>query len=205
MKFVKWKTLTITSLVCLLPIFLGLALWYKLPQTMAIHFDINNNPDNFAPKAFVVFGLPLVMVFLQIICCIANDFTAQKNHIPKLLEHFTKWIIPVVTVILHLVTLAYGLGYKSDIRRIAMMIVGIMLIVTGCCLPKLDYVKNYKVDKEKARKINGFMGIGTIIIGILGLITIFFEPIATLIWLLLMIPFGIISALYAIIILRKKG
>ena len=62
MKFFKWKIFALTSGVCLLPILLGVALWSKLPDSIAIHFDMNNNPDNFASKGFVVFMLPLLMV-----------------------------------------------------------------------------------------------------------------------------------------------
>ena len=68
MKFMKWKIFMLTALVCLLPILLGVALWEKLPQNIAIHFNFNNQPDNFAPKGFAVFGLPALMVLLQIIC-----------------------------------------------------------------------------------------------------------------------------------------
>ena len=50
MKFIKWKILVITSVVCLLPIIMGIAVWDKLPDTMAIHFNINNVADNFAPN-----------------------------------------------------------------------------------------------------------------------------------------------------------
>ena len=73
MKFMKWKILIITCAVCLLPILLGVVLWDKLPETMAIHFDMYNQPDNFASKGFVVFGLPAMMVVLQIISCVITD------------------------------------------------------------------------------------------------------------------------------------
>ncbi len=42
----------LTSIVCFLPIILGLTLWEKLPDSMAIHFDINNDPDGFAPRDY---------------------------------------------------------------------------------------------------------------------------------------------------------
>ena len=58
MKIFKWRIFAVTAIVCLSTILLGLAMWELLPDTMAIHFDINNNPDNFAPKGFVVFGFP---------------------------------------------------------------------------------------------------------------------------------------------------
>ena len=79
MKFIKWKTLIITCFVCLLPILLGVALWDKLPDLMAIHFNINNEADNFASKGFVVFGLPVIMAALQAFCCIVSDVNACKH------------------------------------------------------------------------------------------------------------------------------
>lgn len=62
MKFFKWNVFVVTSAVCLLPIYLGISLWNKLPDTMAIHFNVYGVADNFASKGFVVFGLPLLMV-----------------------------------------------------------------------------------------------------------------------------------------------
>ena len=117
MKFIKWKSLIITCIVCLLPILLGIALWDNLPDTMAIHFNINNEPDNFSSKGFVVFGLPLLMVLLQMFCCFINDINSHKHGERIKFERATKWIIPVMTVILQVITLGYGLGFNIDIRK----------------------------------------------------------------------------------------
>lgn len=204
MKFIKWKTLIITSLVCLTPILLGVALWDKLPDTMAIHFDINNNPDNFASKGFVVFGIPVLMVLLQMFCCFINDINAYKHGDRKKFEMVTKWIIPVMTVVLQVVTLGYGLGWNLDIRRIVAFIVGIIFLVIGNYLPKFDYIKNYDVDKEKARIINRFIGYMTVIMGLLFLISIFLPPIASMICLILLIPYAVISVIYGIKVGRDK-
>ena len=72
MKYIKWRILLITTVVCLSPILLGVALWDKLPDMVAIHFDMYNNPDNFASKGFAVFGLPVMTVLFQWLCCIAK-------------------------------------------------------------------------------------------------------------------------------------
>lgn len=198
MKFIKWKSLLATCAVCLLPILLGLALWDKLPSAMAIHFDINNNPDNFESKGFVVFILPLLMVLLQAFCCFVNDINAAKHGERKKFERATKWIIPVMTVILQVVTLGYALGWNLDIRKIAAFIVGGIFLVTGNYLPKLDYVKNYDVDTEKARRINRFIGFETVVMGILYLISIFLPPLATVVCLFLLVPYVIISVIVGI-------
>lgn len=203
MKFMKWKILFITCLVCLLPILFGVALWDRLPEIMAIHFDINNNPDNFASKGFVVFALPILMVLLQIFCCFINDINSKKHGERKKFERATKWIIPAMTVILQTVTLGYGLGWNFDIRKVASLLVGAIFLLVGNYLPKFDYIKNYDLDTEKARKINRFIGFETVIMGLAFILSIFLPPFATIACLLLMIPYVIISIVYGIKVAGK--
>ena len=196
MKFIKWKILIITCVVCILPIVAGLALWHKLPETIAIHFDINNNPDNFAPKGFVVFGLPLMMVAFQIISCLTTDISNQKHGRKTKLETVTKWIIPVMSIVLHTLTIGNELGFTLDIRKIVALLVGIMFIVLGKYMPEIDYIKNYDVEPDTARKINRFIGFETVILGVLFMISAFLPPLATVACLILMIPYSIISVVY---------
>ena len=143
MKIVKWKVLIITSIVCLLPILLGLSLWKELPEIMAIHFNFYGEPDGFASKGFVVFGLPVLMVLLQTFCCIVSDINASRHGETKKFERVVKWIIPAISVILYIATLGYGLGWAVDIRKVVAFVLGGELVVIGNYLPKLDYIKNY--------------------------------------------------------------
>ena len=202
MKFIKWKTLIITSLVCLLPILPGLILWDKLPQSMAIHFDINNKPDNFATKGFAVFGLPLLMIALQCFCCFINDINSYKHGERKKFEMITKWIIPVITIIFQIATFCYNLGFDFEIRKVAGIIVGIILMVIGNYLPKFDYIKDYDMETHKARKVNRFIGFMTVIMGVLFIISIFLPSIYTLICILLLIPYALISVIYTIYVIK---
>ncbi len=204
MKFFKWKIFLKTAAICLAPILLGVILWDKLPETMAIHFDINNNPDNFASKGFVVFALPCLMVLLQAFCCFINDINAKKHGDRPKFEKATKWIIPAMSVILQPVTLLYGLGVQIDIRRVVAVIVAIIFVVIGNYQPKLDYVKNADVDTEKARKINRFIGFEAVVMGVLFFLSIFFPPVATIVCLFLLIPFAVISVSYGIYVGKKK-
>jgi len=203
MKFIKWKSLFITCLVCLLPILLGLALWEKLPDTIAIHFNIHNEPDNFAKKGFVVFGIPLLMVLLQCFCCFVNDINAYKHGERKKFERITKWIIPVLSIVLQITTFAFALGQAVDVRRVVALLVGCMFLVIGNYMPKFDYIKNYDVKAEKARKINRFIGFETVVLGVLFLLSILLPPIFTICCLLLLIPYAIISIIYGIKVGRK--
>ena len=198
MKFIKWRSMIITCAICLFPILLGIVLWDDLPEIMAIHFNIKNQPDGFASKEFVVFGLPVIMMFLQAFCCVINDINEKKHGERKKFERATKWIVPVLTVVLQIITLGYGLGWKLDIRKIVAFSVGMIFVIIGNYLPKLDYIKNWEIDTEKARKINRMIGFETVVMGVLFLISIFLPPIATIICLLLMIPYAIAGVWYGI-------
>ena len=57
------KMLILTSVITLLPIFIGLLLWRQLPASVATHFGVDNQPDGYCSKAFAVFGLPVMMLF----------------------------------------------------------------------------------------------------------------------------------------------
>lgn len=203
MKFIKWKSLIITALICLSPMLLGVALWDRLPETMAIHFDINNTPDNFATKGFAVFGLPLMMAALQAVCCFINDINAYKYGERKKFERVTKWILPVMCIVLQIATIGFSLGWDLDMRRVAMLIVGLIFLVIGNYLPKFDRIKNHDVEAEKARKINRFIGFVTVVMGALSLISLLLPPWASIAVLLLLIPYAIICAVYGIVVGRK--
>ena len=196
MKVIKWKILLITCAVCLLPILFGILAWDALPDTMAIHFNIENQPDGFASKPFAVFGMPCLMVLLQIFCCAVNDINAAKHGARVKFERATKWIIPCMTVILQALTIGLALGMPIDVRRVVAVIVGAVLLTVGNYLPKFDYIKNYDVSAEKARKINRFIGFETVILGICFILSIFLPPRFTVGCIILLIPYTAIGIWY---------
>lgn len=203
MKYMKWKLFILTGIACLLPIILGIALWNQLPDTMPIHFNIHNEADGWASKPFVVFGLPLVMLALQFFCCFMTDINEHRYGKENKFTTVVKWIIPVVSGVIYLATLGYSLGWNIDMRRIAMAVVSVMFIVLGNYMPTLDYVKNYNIDVEKARKINRFSGVSMMIAGIIGLVTVFLPATASVVWLILLIPYTIVNIIYGIVIAKK--
>ena len=198
MKHIKWRMLFITSCICLVPVILGVLLWDRLPDTIAVHFDINNNADNFASKGFVVFGLPLLMTAMQWVCSVTSDINVYKHGGKSKIERVSKWIVPCMSAVVQSSILGYALGYNIDIRRVAILLVSGVFIVTGICLPKSDYIKNYDIDAEKAKKINRFIGIETLAMGILGLVSVFLPSVSGIVWLIMLIPYAVAGILYGI-------
>ena len=195
MKFMKWKSLAVTCAVCLLPILLGVALWGRLPEVMAVHFNLDNEPDGFASKGFVVFGLPVLMALLQTFCCFVNDWNAYRHGERKKFTRATKWIIPVMAVVIQVATLGYGLGWKLDIRRLVCFLVGAVLVVVGNYLPKFEGARIKEGADEPAKKAQRFIGFETVVMGLLFLISILFPPIVSLFCLFLFIPYVVVSIL----------
>ena len=203
MKKSDLKVFIKTCSVCLLPVLLGISLWDKLPDSIAIHFDIYGKPDNYASKEFVVYGLPAIMVALQAVCCFANNINIRKYDGVKKMETISKWIIPFVTVILYVATLGYALGWNVDIRKVACFVVGILFVVTGNYMPKINKLNHVKLSAEKARKVNRLIGYETVILGLMFLFSIFLPPIFSLICLGVLIVVFPISVILAILISKK--
>ena len=59
------KTLIASSLALLIPVIVGLLLWDKLPDPMPSHWNIHGEVDSWSSKAFMVFGIPALMLVLQ--------------------------------------------------------------------------------------------------------------------------------------------
>ncbi len=203
MKNIKWRILVITCLICLLPVLLGLAFWNELPESVAIHFNFRNEPDHASSKSFAVFGLPLLMAFLQAVCCLIHDLNIKKHGEIKRVSTITKWILPVVTVLLQVALLIYNLGYQFAVHRLAFLIIGGIFLVLGNYLPKYGYIKNYDLSAEKARKVNRFVGYLTVIMGILALVAMFLPPAISFIWMVLLIPYTVISIVYRMKVTRR--
>ena len=191
MKKIDWKVLIITSLLCLAPIVMGLAYYDVLPESIAIHFDINNNPNNFWSKNAFVFGMPLMMLVIQIFASVVVDLKDTRKDANRKITMISKLMIPIITTILYGVTISYALGNMLDIRKIAMWIVGVMFIILGNYTPKTKgntFVKGFRVDDEVLKnKLNKIVGYMFVINGLLGIISTFFKPIFSVIVIFLII------------------
>ena len=211
MKKINIKNLVITSIVCLIPIICGLIFYNELPESIAIHWGINNNPDGYFSKPEFVFGMPIMMVVLQIFCSIISDLSDKNPEANKKAVTIYKWIIPILTVILYIVTIMIALGNNLDVRRIVMIILGILFIVVGNYLPKVkgDYYMNSKVfwlknrDEKLVNKAIKISAYGLIICGILFILSILFKPVVSMAVLAVVMVYFLFIYIYVYIKNRK--
>lgn len=129
-------TLIITSIAILIPVFIGLLLWNRLPEQIPTHWNINGEIDNWSSKTFAVFGLPAILMALHWVCVIASSADpGNKNYPPKMLR-LVLWICPVIGLVLGSLVYATALGYDINIEVIMPLLVGLMFLTVGNLLPK---------------------------------------------------------------------
>lgn len=205
MKKIDWQILIITSLICLIPIIFGIILYDQLPEQMAVHFGVNNEPNSFAPKEFALFGIPIFMFALQVFCCIASDFMEEKKQNKKYIILY-KWIIPIIGMVVYLTMLAYGSGIELDMRMIVCFTLGIVFTVVGNYMPKTELNKlqmNY-IREDFWKKMKRPVGYFFVIIGLVFIISAFLNSMVSFILLIILIVCAVLTTIYSIYLFYKN-
>ena len=204
------KTLIASSLALLIPVFVGLLLWDKLPDPMPSHWNIHGEVDSWSSKAFMVFGIPALMLVLQWVCvfaCLADP--KYKNYNPKMLK-LVLWICPVIGLIVSTLVYTAALGCEIPIEVIMPLLMGVLFIVVGNWLPKCQqtYTMGIKLPWTFASEANWnashrFGGKVWFFGGIITMLTAFLGSF----WLLMVILalMVILPTVYSYLYYRKHG
>ena len=201
------KLTVITTLITLLPIVLGIALYDRLPEVVATHWNIHNRPDGWSSRAMAVFGIPCIMAALNLVCGGATD-RLQSEGVPKRVLALCRWIIPVLSLILVPVMLYSAMGVSFDMDRIVCSILGIMFIIIGNYLPKCrrNGVVGIKIpwtlsSDENWDKTHRFAGFVWIVCGAAAIVGGWIKPVVAIVALIAMILLPVVYSG----ILKHKG
>ena len=177
----KWKIL-ITTLIILLPILVGCILWDRLPDTIATHFGVDNEPNGWNSKTFAVFGLPGVMAALHLFCLIATSVDPKQKNIGKKALGIVFWIIPATSLIICTMTYAIALGVQVDVGFVVILFIGLLLIVLGNMMPKAKQNYSFGIktpwaldDPENWSRSNRVGGFCMVLAGVVLVLTSFLK------------------------------
>ena len=130
------KLLILTSLLTLLPIPVGLLLWNKFPETMAVHWGISGQADGFANIPTAVFLPPLLMLLTHWFCILICSLDpGNKNRNQKIL-HIVLWTIPIVCNLSCCGIYALALGLKFSPVLWTTVPMGLLFVLIGNYMPK---------------------------------------------------------------------
>ena len=178
------KTLIVTSLLTLLPIIFGIIYWDVLPEEIATHFGSDGSADGFSSKAFVVFGMPFMMLGFHLLCFFATNLDPKKKNISDTMMKLVLWIIPCITILVTTLSYSHALGKPLDPILWINMVMGVVFIIIGNYLPKckqsytmgikLPWTLHSEDNWNKTHRLGGKLWVAS---GVIMMLTSYFENI----------------------------
>lgn len=203
------RTSILTTIVCLIPVVLGIIFYPKLPETIVTHWDINGNPNGWEPKMVGAIVFPGILALINIVFPFLLKIDPKYDDMNEKVKHILHWIIPVVSIFCSGSTLAIALGKDVNIAVICPMFMGVIFVALGNYLPKMTqsytvgikipWTLNSEENWNKTHRLAGFLwvigGIAMIIAGALGMGNISF--------IVIMIILVLIPVIYSYLLFRK--
>lgn len=137
----------ITSIITILPMIAGIMLWNSLPDTMSTHFGTDGEANGWSTKAMAVFGIPLVILALHLICAFCVYLDPKRRNISAKMYSMLLCICPFCSVVSGLLIYYQNLGKPVDIMLAISFILGVIFVAVGNYLPKsrVNYSVGYKL------------------------------------------------------------
>ncbi len=133
----RWFGLVIAALALIVSIWA----YPQLPPTIATHWNVRGTADGFSGRATAVLIMPLVIIGLTGLFNVLPKLDPRRANYAKFID--TYWLIAnaVILFILigHGMIVATGLGYPVKIDRFMPIGVGLLFIVLGNFLTRVDH------------------------------------------------------------------
>ena len=205
----NFKVLIITSVIILLPIVAGLALWDQLPEQVPIHWDAEGEVDGWASRPVAVFVPSAMMLALQWLCVVVTSADPKKQNHPEKVKVLVFWLIPVITVFISALMYVSALGVSVRVETLMPILLGLVFVAIGNYMPKCkqNYTIGIKIpwtlaseeNWNRTHRLVGWVWVGGgVVMLLLGFLGIFWL---TLVPVIIMVAVPLIYSY----ILHKKG
>ena len=110
----------------------------RLPETLAVHWDLQGSPDGWGPKWFGLVALPILMLVVFGIFHLVPRFDPMRANLEKFWPEYETIIasVSVGLLAMHAAILGAALGYAVPVSRVAIIMVGMILMILGNVLPR---------------------------------------------------------------------
>lgn len=127
LKFILPLALIFASLI------VSFYLYPHLPNSIATHWGLDNQPNGFSSKIFGVFLLPIVSLFSYIIFLVLPNFDPYRQNFNQFKHHFYVFVNVLLGffLCLHLAILIWNLGYHFDLVQVISPLFGIIFYYAG--------------------------------------------------------------------------
>lgn len=207
----KFKTL-VSSAIILLPAVFGIIMWDELPDEMISHTGIQGTPDAVSPKAFMVFGLPLVFLILHLFSLwITGKDPNHKKQTPKATGMVFR-ILPAASLFVN--SLMYFTAFEMNFNPMVPLVLflAFLFIYMGNYMPKCKQnaylgikIKWTLENAENWRATHRFSGKVWFICGLIMIPCILLpEKYAPYLLIGIILPVAILPLVYSYLYYRKQ-
>lgn len=206
----RFKYVALSIVVILLPIIYGVSVYDQLPATMAIHWGANNQANGFVAKPLAVFGLPILMLVLQVVLMLTTWLNSLRKGPAQKFEKVALSIMPIISFVIYVATIMANLGKNVNIWAIAMTLVAIVFIALGNYLPTIpaDYNRgpgkpDWSAHPDEWRTYSRQMGFTMVGGGVLCILSLFLGEIASVVVLFVVIAGIMLVTLNSVRAMRR--
>ncbi len=204
------KSFVITTLLCLVPMALGLALYARLPEQLPTHWDWQGNVNGYMSKPAVVLGLPLFFAAMNGLMHFSLRADPKRANIIGNIRVLIRWTMPVLSLIILPYTYLWALGWQQiPMEKLIPVLVGLLIMGLGNYLPKCrqNYTSGIKLpwtlyDEDNWNRTHRMAG-RLWMVGGLGIMVSAFWGGSTLL-LAVILAITMIPGIYSYCLYRKK-
>lgn len=177
----KWSAI-LSSVAILLPALFGVLVWNQLPENMVSHWGGDGAADGSAPKAFMVFGMPTLLLAIHWLCLLLTSLDKRYAPQNKKIARIIFWLMPALSVLVNGIIYGTALEPEWDFFMLLPLFLGVLFIVLGNYMPKTTRNRHMGMktrwtigNDENWQKTHRLAGILQVISGVLMLISALFP------------------------------
>ncbi len=205
----------LSSLLCLIPIILGLIVYDRLPDMVPSHWNIHGEVDGYMTKGNALFLMPSVLLAIDVVLKTISLFDPKKGvEKNKEMRYIIMFLIPALSLVINLNTILSAYNINVSVPTITFGFIGLLMLLLGNYMPKTS--QNYTIGLKLPwtlendivwNKTHRLAGITYTIAGLLTLVSILLFKDDTVNFVILMVSVltaSIIPVVYSAIIFEKN-
>ncbi|MNR00823.1 Immunity protein SdpI [compost metagenome] len=207
----KWKEILL-YVVSLSPAIGGLVLYSRLPDTMASHFDMNNEVNGTMSKEMSLLMLVLLGL-LPLFIRVMRSIDPKKANFEKFPAAFevTRFGVSLLLAVVGWAVIFFNLGYNLDFQKITMILIGALFAVMGNFLTQVkpNYTFGIRTpwtlaNEEIWRKTHRLGGPLMMVGGVISFISAFLlSSLAIIIFIAAILISSLIPVIYSYVIFTR--
>lgn len=129
----------ITILAIIVVSFLvGFYLYPLAPDKMASHWNIAGEVDDYMPKFWGLFLMPIVSLGMYLLFLLIPKIDPLKENVKKFRKYFDRFILLIILFLfyIYVLTISWSFGARFDMGRLMAPAIGILFLYAGVLMEK---------------------------------------------------------------------